>query len=76
MKRKDLDLGKDGNKATNFGGCHIPLSSSPSPFPGADPELLEPPFMQELIHFHGNVCEKLEMSCFSLWSNPKRTTLS
>ena len=30
MKRKDLDLGKDGNKATNFWGCHIPLSSPPN----------------------------------------------
>ena len=61
MKRKDLDLGKEGNKATNFRGCP-PLP----PPPGADPELLEPPFMQELIHFHGDVCEKLEMSCLSL----------
>ena len=67
MKRKDLDLGKDDNKATNFWGCHILLSPiHPPHFPGADPELLEPPFMQELIHFHGKVCDKLEMSCFSL----------
>ena len=67
MKRKNLDLGKDGNKATNFWGCHIPLSPPP-PLPGADPELLEPPFIEELINFHGNgnVCEKLEMPCFSL----------
>ena len=58
MKRRDLDLGKEGNNATNF---RVP---PPPPPPGADPELLEPHFMQELIHFHGNVCEKLEMSFF------------